>query len=65
MPEQGVKFLCKRAIENGQRQLTPVEKELLKKELMMQKLSRFSCGGVGSNDGWLGELYISLQLYPF
>ena len=31
MPEQGVKFLCKRAIENGQRQLTPVEKELLKK----------------------------------
>lgn len=31
MPEQGAKFLCKRAIENGQRQLTPVEKELLKK----------------------------------
>lgn len=30
MTEQDVKFLCKWAIENGQRQLTPVEKELLK-----------------------------------
>lgn len=36
MPEQGVKFLCKRAIENGQRQLTPVEKELLKKGIDIQ-----------------------------
>lgn len=31
MTEQDVKFLCKWAIENGQRQLTPAEKELLKK----------------------------------
>lgn len=31
MTEHDVKFLCKWAIENGQRQLTPVEKELLKK----------------------------------
>ena len=31
LKSQGVKFLCKRAIENGQCQLTPVEKELLKK----------------------------------
>ncbi len=31
MSEQDVKLLCKCAIENGQRQLTPVEKELLKK----------------------------------
>ena len=31
MTEQEAKFLCKWAIENGQRQLTPVEKELLKK----------------------------------
>ena len=30
MTEQDVKLLCKWAIENGQRQLTPVEKELLK-----------------------------------
>lgn len=30
MTEQDVKFLCKWEIENGQRQLTPVEKELLK-----------------------------------
>lgn len=30
MTEQDVKFLCKWVIENGQRQLTPVEKELLK-----------------------------------
>ena len=31
MTEQDVKLLCKCAIENGQRQLTPTEKELLKK----------------------------------
>lgn len=31
MTEQDVKLLCKCAIENGQRQLTPAEKELLKK----------------------------------
>ena len=31
MSEQDVKLLCKCAIENGRRQLTPVEKELLKK----------------------------------
>ena len=31
MTEQEAKFLCKWAIENGQRQLTPAEKELLKK----------------------------------
>lgn len=29
MTEQEAKFLCKWAIENGQRQLTPAEKELL------------------------------------
>mgnify|MGYP006982726225 FL=1 len=33
MTEQEAKFLCKWAIENGQRQLTPAEKELLKKEI--------------------------------
>lgn len=31
MTEQEAKFLCKWAIENGQCQLTPAEKELLKK----------------------------------
>jgi hypothetical protein len=31
MTEQEAKFLCKLAIENRQHQLTPAEKELLKK----------------------------------
>lgn len=49
MTEQDAKFLCKWAIENGQRQLTPAEKELLKKGIDDAKLSRLSCGGAGGN----------------
>ena len=41
MPEQGVKFLCKRAIENGQRQLTPVEKDLLIKGFDEAKIFQY------------------------
>ena len=51
MTEQDVKLLCKCAIENGQRRLTPTEKELLKKGIDDAKsfLARLSCGGVGGN----------------
>lgn len=51
MTEQDVKLLCKCAIENGQRRLTPTEKELLKKGIDDAKSfqARLSCGGVGGN----------------